>query len=75
MNDARRKAIRAALSQIEDAAATLEGPRDEEQDYFDNMPEPIQSGEKGDKATEVIEAMTALLEGLDEGIGTVGDAL
>lgn len=39
--------------------------RDEEQDYFDNMPEGLQGGEKGEKAQAAIDAMenvTGLLE-------------
>jgi hypothetical protein len=73
MNDTRRKAIRALLAQID--VSGLESLRDEEQEYFDLMPESIQAGEKGEKATEVIEALTALIDGLEEGISTVEDAL
>jgi DNA repair exonuclease SbcCD ATPase subunit len=40
---------------LADVQSQLETIRDEEQDYFDNMPEGLQAGEKGDKATEAID--------------------
>lgn len=39
MNDARRKEIEKALGLISEAKSILETARDEEQEYFDNMPE------------------------------------
>lgn len=78
MNKARRKAIadvqeqlRKAQEIIRDAAEQLASIKDDEEEYFDNMPEGIQAGERGEKAQAAIdnldEALTTL-EGIDEEI-------
>jgi ribosomal protein L4 len=64
MNKERRKAIESALATlakarelVEEAQSTLEEARDEERDYFDNMPESLQSGEKGERASAAADAL------------------
>ena len=57
MNAERRKKIAALKDQIETVRAELETLREEEQDYFDAMPEAFQNGEKGEKAQAAIDAM------------------
>lgn len=54
MNEDRRK-------RIFDAAAELEAVKEEEQEAFDNMPESLQGGEKG-------QAMEAAIEALEESV-------
>jgi hypothetical protein len=75
MNDARRKTHKSILSTMFDNVAELESLRDEEQEYFDNMPEGIQNSEKGEKAQEVIDALSTLIDGLEEGLNSVEDAV
>jgi uncharacterized coiled-coil DUF342 family protein len=75
MNKDRRKAIDALLERIEqlktdiDALASeIETIKDEEQDYYDNMPESFQDGDKGQRAQEAIDALDnaqQTLEGFD----------
>lgn len=68
MNHTRRQSIRDALAKIAEARALLETARDEEQEAYDNMPESIQAGAKGDRATEAIDTLeTAIseLEGIE----------
>lgn len=50
MNQERRK-------QIEEAKSILESARDDEQEYFDNMPDSLKDGEKGEKAQTAIDAL------------------
>ena len=57
MNKQRRKEIAQALAMVETAKGILEACRDEEQDYFDNMPESFQSGQKGEEAQAAIDAL------------------
>ena len=57
MNKQRRKEIARAVAMIEEAKSILETCRDEEQDYFDNMPEPFQDGQKGEDAQTAIDAL------------------
>lgn len=83
MNNARRKTldtIMANYSTLYAELATiarrfdalkdeLECARDEEQDYYDNMPEGLQSGEKGDAAEQAVSSMDdaiALIEAITE---------
>lgn len=73
MNNTRRKEISAikdeltahieAISQLKER---LEAVRDEEQEYLDNMPESMQSGEKGERAQSVIDALDSAIDTIDE---------
>ena len=72
MNNERRKAIAAVRGEIEtlvdqfDSIKTqLEDIRDEEQDYFDNMPESFQQGDKGQAAEEAISNLDNAIDALD----------
>jgi hypothetical protein len=81
MNAERRKAINAIITVLEQAAvfdaqineiATL---KDEEQEYYDNMPEGLQSGEKGSAAEEAVsnlqdaeDKLQEIEDGLNEAI-------
>jgi len=84
MNKARRKAIdelynRLAtlqtelenLSNADDMKDTAETIRDEEQEYFDNMPDSLQQGEKGQQASEAADNLTTAFDKLSE----VADAI
>lgn len=64
MNKARRDEIAGAIVQLEAIreqayalAEEIARIRDEEQDYFDNMPEAFQNAERGDLAQEAIDAL------------------
>lgn len=67
MNKTRRAEIEAAIAMIAAGREALEACRDAEQEYYDNMPESFQNGEKGDAAQSAIDA-------LDEAIGNAEDA-
>lgn len=70
MNAARRKAIEAIKSDLEDIKGRIETIQEEEQEYFDNMPEGLQSGSKGEAAEGNIscleEAANAVEEACDQ---------
>lgn len=75
MNNDRRKALAHvvtllnSLMEARDAVKdALEGPKDEEREYYDNMPESIQQGDKGQTADAAADALGEVydeLEGLD----------
>lgn len=67
MNKSRRAQIQSALDKITEARAVLEQCRDEEQEYYDAMPEGIQNGSRGDAAQETI-------DNLEEAISILEDA-
>lgn len=54
MNNDRRARIRKLIEQLEGINSEIEDLRADEQDAFDNMPEGLQSSERGDKAQEAI---------------------
>lgn len=73
MNRTRRGEIAAVVKRLNGLAAELadlrdsvEMIRDEEQEYFENMPEPFQYGERG-------QAAEAALGGLDEALSALED--
>lgn len=65
MNAARRKQIEKAATLIEQAKEILQECLDEEQEYFDNMPESIQNGEKGERAQSAVDGMQEIVDDLD----------
>lgn len=77
MNATRRKALSDIIdtlrgkaerfeSEMGDAKDAIEALRDEEQEYYDNMPENLQGGENGDAASTAIDNMETLLERLGD---------
>ena len=73
MNKERRAKLaelRDRMSELQDRASTLitdlQDVLNEEQDYLDNMPESLQSGEKGEKAQAAIDLMEDLINNITE---------
>ena len=52
MNKERRKEIESILSYIASLKDRIESVASEERDYYDNMPENMQNGDKGSQADE-----------------------
>lgn len=85
MNKDRRKAIGAIAvqldklrSMIEDLKSDAESLRDEERDYFDNMPESLQQGDRGqaaEAAADALDEAVSELENIDSSIDTIIDNL
>ena len=75
MNANRRKQVKVAMGQLEMLMASIEGIRDEEQDYYDNMPEAIQVGVKGDKAQEYIDSLDDCFNELESVSYSLADVL
>lgn len=72
MNDTRRKALAKIVTAIDDlhgklqdAATELEALKDEEQEYYDNMPESFQQGEKGQAAEEAANQLSEAFDKLE----------
>jgi acyl-CoA reductase-like NAD-dependent aldehyde dehydrogenase len=74
MNNERRKKLRAIADKLEELKADLAELASEETDYYDNMPEGIQSGEKGDRASEVASSLGEAADAIDEVIGQIEEA-
>ena len=68
MNYTRRKSLRELIERTEGIKLEIEELRTEEEEYYNNMPEAFQDGEKGDRAQTVIEY-------LDEAMTAAGDMI
>ena len=68
MNSTRRKHLRDLIEKMEGIKSEIEEIRTEEEEYYNNMPEAFQDGDKGDRAQTVIEY-------LDEAMTAAGDVI
>lgn len=68
MNNTRRKHLRDLIEKMEGIKSEIEEIRTEEEEYYNNMPEAFQDGDKGDRAQTVIEY-------LDEAMTATGDVI
>lgn len=73
MNNARRKAITAIIKKLEELADEIEFLKDEEQEALDNLPESLQSSERGEAMESAVynldeawESMQTIIETLEE---------
>ncbi len=74
MNAERRKALEAVSAKLEDAKSELETLREEEEGYYDNMPESLQSGEKGEKAQAAMDAMQEAVDSIESAVDNLNTA-
>lgn len=74
MNKARRKALDAVISKIEEAKELLENLQAEEEEYRDNMPENLQGSERYEAADAAVDNMSSAVDALDEAISSIESA-
>lgn len=74
MNAARRKEIEKARGLIEEAKQILEQAQSEEDDYYGNMPENMQQGDKGQKAEQAASELQEAVDSLDGVLGNIETA-
>ena len=65
MNAERRKKLEKLNEEVRDILGRVEELKDEEQEYYDNMPESFQGGEKGENAEAAISSMEEAISGLE----------
>lgn len=65
MNKLRRHKIRDVRKEIENCKENLQKILDEEQDYFDNMPENLQGSMRGSDSEDAIDTMESCIEELE----------
>lgn len=75
MNKDRRAQLLEIQSELEGLKERLETLQQEEQDYYDNMPESFQGGEKGEKAQEAIDAMENCVSSIDDAVVGIGEVV
>lgn len=74
MNNDRRSRLADAIQKIEEAKTLIEVARDEEQDAHDNLPEGLQSGEKGEKMTSAIATMDDAISDIENLVEALNEA-
>jgi polyhydroxyalkanoate synthesis regulator phasin len=74
MNNKRRESITKLIGQIDDLKSQIETLTEEEQDAYDNMPESLQGGDKGDAAQTAIDALESAVGSLEEAVGSLEEA-
>lgn len=65
MNKQRRQKIRDVRKEIENCKENLRKILDEEQDYFNNMPENLQCSMRGTDSEDAIDIMESCIEDLE----------
>ena len=71
MNKERRKELEKARVLIAQARDIIDTAATEEREYFDNMPESMQAGEKGTKADETADALEEVSGEIDDMLGRI----
>lgn len=66
MNNPRRKKLNTILEQLVEIHAALEELKDEEQEYFDNIPENLRNSERYEKAENAVAALDDALSMFDD---------
>ena len=81
MNKERRKEIDNLLLQVSECVTRLdclkqdiETIRDEEQECYDNLPESLQQGEKGEAMSQAVEYLESAISAIDSAIDSANEA-
>lgn len=74
MNNDRRKELTKAFGLIEEAKSILEDVAGEERDAYDNMPESMQSSERGEKISENADQLDEAVSSLESAISNIETA-
>lgn len=71
MNKERRKRLEKVLGTLQELQAEIEAVKDEEQEAFDNMPESLQQGDRGQTMEEGISHIEDAQNGVEEAIAAL----
>ena len=66
MNNVRRNKIRGINFSLKELVNDLQSVLDDEQDYFDNIPENLQYSQRAMDSEEVIDLMEQVIESLED---------
>lgn len=75
MNKNDRKQIGEWIDQLEEIKSGIEDMQENEQEKFENLPEGIQFGERGDKMSDAIENLEYAASSIGESIDYLNDAM
>lgn len=75
MNAQRRKWINSVWDKLDELKSEIESIMEEEQEAYDNLPESIQDGERGEKMQEAIDNLSNSMDSIDEAISYLESAI
>lgn len=71
MNKQRRAKLSDANMLLSKAVTIVEFARDEEQDSFDNLPENLQDGDRGEAMEEAIEELQTAIDSINDAMNHI----
>lgn len=74
MNKSRRKKLAEASEMISQASSIIESVMDEEHEAYDNLPESIMDGERGEKMEQAIEFLESAISDLESAVENIDSA-
>jgi hypothetical protein len=74
MNKERRAELQKAADLLSEAKDLIQLASEDERDYYDNMPEALQGGDKGTRADEVASELEDIASEIDDLMNRVSDA-
>ena len=74
MNIKQRKLISEVEVMLEKAKSMIEMILETEEETYDNMPEGLQNGERGEKISDAITNLQASIESCDDALNTLSEA-
>lgn len=75
MNKDRCKRIQGIIDQLTDLGTEIEEIQDEEQEAYDNLPESLQEGEKGEIMSDAIDSLDHVFCSIGDVISYLDDAI
>ena len=75
MNKARRKQLEKVVEVLTAQMEELETIKDEEQEAFDNLPESIQYGERGETMEENVDELDSIITDLENVIDSINEVI
>lgn len=71
MNQARRKEIARVQGVLAQLLTEVENLQSDEQEAFDNLPESLQYGERGEKMEDAIDDLQSTIDAIEEAINNL----
>lgn len=75
MNNTRRKSIQKIFDRLEELMQEIEALQEEEQDAYDNMPESLQEGERGQAMQEAADNLEYAASSVQEALDYLEEAM
>lgn len=74
MNKDRRKKLDEIIEQLEALSSEIEEIKDDEDAAYENLPESMQNGEKGDKMMEAVTNMDEAIDRIEDAVMALKEA-